>query len=711
MDANRQTAPDASSQLQRLEREEGKLWRIALLFLALLALGLGVASWQNFSSIPHGLKAVPVGTVLTVVLLALYTARKRWEIAELRGQLRGMQEAAAAPPSEQQIEQLLAILQKSQRGFRDMVDSFDDVVVAVDLDGTIRTANRAWADLLGLPFPDVIGHKLSEFVERPTAQEAADALPRFRQQRQWSGVLELRLKSALQAHFFDCTAQAIVHDGELVGASLWGRDITRQREREARFTELFETVHDGVYFSTPEGKLQDCNMALVRMLGFDDKPQLLAKPIDELYADGNERSKVLRELDQKIAVRDREIRLRRRDGRVVICLDSSRAIFDNQGKVIRYQGTLVDITERREIEARLHQQEEFGRRLVECFPDAILVLDNTLRYTYASPRVREVLGCTPEEIIGKTVTADPNTHEPFRLFNDVLAGKEGIGQTDYALRQRDGAWRTLRTIASPLFDSQGDLVGVVASVSDITQAKQMEQQLIQSERLAAMGQMIDSFAHELNNPLTAIMGAIDLLDTQAGAEETRKHLRLLKEQSRRAAEVVQNLLFFSRPPVPGRNRLNLNDLIQRTLLLHEHSLRLNNIAVDFMPEPNLPPFEGDGSQIMQVFLNLIINAEQAIRELRQRGTLRIRIFKQEGELQVSFQDDGPGLPPELTGKVFDPFYTTKRTGGVNALGLSIAMGILKTFGGRLEGLAAPGGGAVFIVHLPLPVAAMAGVGR
>ena len=707
MAADSQT-PDASTQLQRLEREEGKLWRIALLFVGLLALGLGIASWQNFSNISHSLKAVPVGTVLTVALLALYTARKRWKIAELRGQLRGMLASASSPPSEQQVEKLLSILQRSQRGFRDMVDCFDDIVVAVELDGTIRTANRAWADLLGQPCGDVIGHKLSKFVERPTAQDIADALPSFRQHRQWAGVLELRLKSGIRARFFDCTAQAIVRDGEDVGASFWGRDITQQRERESRFTELFQTVHEGVYFSTPEGKLLDCNMALVRMLGFDDKSRLMATPADELYVDPAERKQVLRELDQKIAVRDREIRLRRHDGRIIFCLDSSRAIFDYEGKVTRYQGTLVDITERREIEARLHQQEEFGRRLVECFPDAILVLDNNLRYTYASPRVREVLGCMPEELIGKTVTADPNTHEPFRLFNDVLAGKEAVGQTDYSLRQRDGTWRTLRSIASPLFESQGDLVGVVASVRDITQAKQMEQQLIQSERLAAMGQMIDSFAHELNNPLTAILGAIDLLDTQAGAEETRKHLRLLKEQSRRAAEVVQNLLFFSRPPTPGRNRLNINDLIQRTLLLHEHSLRLNNISIDFIAEPNLPPFEGDASQLMQVFLNLIINAEQAIRELRPRGTLRIRIGKQESELQVSFQDDGPGLPPELTGKVFDPFYTTKRTGGVNALGLSISMGILKGCGGRLEAQPAPGGGAVFSVHLPLQVPALAG---
>jgi signal transduction histidine kinase len=245
-----------------------------------------------------------------------------------------------------------------------------------------------------------------------------------------------------------------------------------------------------------------------------------------------------------------------------------------------------------------------------------------------------------------------------------------------------------------------EIVGVVASVRDVTVSKQLEQQLVQAERLAAMGQMIDGFAHELNNPLTAIMGGIDLLDT-AGSETEKKHLKLLKEQARRAVEVVQNLLFFSRPPTRGQVRLNLNELLQRTLLLHQYSLRLNSISVDFLPEPSLPLYEGDANQLMQVFLNLMINAEQAIRSVRERGSIRVRMGRDAANVWVSFHDDGPGVPEDVLNHIFDPFYSTKRPGGGTGMGLSVAMGIVKSYNGRIDFQPGPGGGAVFTVFLPI----------
>jgi two-component system, NtrC family, sensor kinase len=282
----------------------------------------------------------------------------------------------------------------------------------------------------------------------------------------------------------------------------------------------------------------------------------------------------------------------------------------------------------------------------------------------------------------------------------VLSGKEKIARVEYSSRHRGGFWQTLRCTASPLMGHSNEIVGVVASLRDVTVSKQIEQQLVQAERLAAMGQMIDGFAHELNNPLTAIMGATDLLDS-TGSEQEKKHLKVLKEQARRAVEVVQNLLFFSRPPARGTSRLNFNELIQRTLLLHQYSLRMSNISIDFLPEPSLPLFEGDANQLMQVFLNLMINAEQAIRSVRERGTIRVRLGRNDADFWISFQDDGPGVPDGMLKEIFDPFYSTKRPGSGTGLGLSVAMGIVKNYAGRIELQNAPGGGAVFTVWLPM----------
>ena len=701
MDSQPSKTPDPSRRLEQLEHDERKLWRYVLLFVALLATGVGAASWERFESITSLYKLVPVVTVILVFAFALYVANKRNQIAKLQGEVRGMQQSAAAPATEYQLEQLAQVIQKSQRGFRDLIDSIDDVALGVGLDGTIRAANRAFANLLQLQFPDFVGHRLDEFLDRPEAKEAAQILPRILERQQWDGTVEVHLKAQKAIRYFECSVHTIVKEGRIEGVSVLGRDVTRQRERESRFTELFESLHEAVYFSTPAGRILDANQAMVRMLGYDNKAELLASTAADHYVNPQDRQTFVKELEQQGTLRDREVRLRRKDGTPVLCLDSGRAISDLDGNIIRFQGTLVDITGRRQIENRLQAQEEFNRRLIECFPDAILALDHEYRCTFASPRVREMLGFVPEELVGKMFNVNAHSDALVKLLNGALSGNVAAGTTEFEMQRRDGEWRWLRCSASQLLNSDNKLVGVVASLRDVTDAQQMEQQLLHSERLAAMGQMVDGFAHELNNPLTAIMGGVELLDVKKLDEASARHMQLLKQQVRRAAEIVQNLLFFSRPPAPGKTRVNINDLIQRTLMLHQYSLRLNNISVDFIPDPTVPPFDGDANQLMQVFLNLIVNGEQAIREVRDRGTIRIRIGHSDGRLQVTFQDDGPGISSESVPKIFDPFYSTKRPGRGLGLGLSVAGAIVKSCDGKIEFAPAPGGGAAFTVTLPL----------
>jgi signal transduction histidine kinase len=258
----------------------------------------------------------------------------------------------------------------------------------------------------------------------------------------------------------------------------------------------------------------------------------------------------------------------------------------------------------------------------------------------------------------------------------------------------------MRASASQLFDAEAKLIGVIISVRDITTERKLEQQVVQSERLAAMGAMIGGVAHELNNPLTAILGVSELMQDKVTDESSRKQLGMLQQQARRAAEIVKDLTYFSRPPAPGKSGINLSEVVDRTLTLYAYSLRKNNITVDFLREPGLPYAQGDPQQLMQVFLNVIVNAEQAIREARTGGTLRIRLGKSTNSVWASFQDDGTGIPPENLPLIFDPFYTTKRPGRGTGLGLSICKSVMKEHNGNVEAANAPGGGAVFTVTLP-----------
>ncbi len=601
------------------------------------------------------------------------------------------------------LEELFHVVSRSQQGYRELIDSMDDLMFSATLHGEIRAVNQRFAEMAELPFSDLVGRNLESLIEEPTWETADRALPRFMERRFWQGILRIRMRKSSGVRYFDCTLRGVVKDGKVVGVSGQARDVTYERESEARFTQLFETLHEGVYFSTPEGRLLDANPALVAMLGYENKDELLQENVNELYMNAEDRMGLLQELDEQRTLREREIVLRKKDGKPLICLDTSTAIRDATGRVLRYQGTLVDITQRREMERRLHQEQEFARRLVESFPDMIVVLDREGQYTYVSARMKEQLGYEPEEILGKGL--GERTHVEDRgalltLHREMVEGKRNYGTVEYRTLHKDGNWRTVRGTASPLSDAGGNIIGVIASARDITDLKRLEQQVSQSERLAAMGQMMAGVAHELNNPLTAILGINDLLREKATDETMGRQLELIQKQARRAAEIVQNLLTFSRPRAPRRGQVRLDELVLHTIQLHEYSLHVNNIKVEYQVDPGVMPVMGDAHQLMQVFLNLIVNAEQAIREVNKQGTLRVSVEHQGGEQQVSIQDDGPGIPAGILPRIFDPFFTTKRPGRGTGLGLSICMAIMREHGGNIEARSLPEGGARFTLSFP-----------
>jgi PAS domain S-box-containing protein len=693
--------PDEGPTSNRLEREESQLWRWALGLLVLLAAAVAALSWEQLKDLPYRLWAIPAGLFLLAILFATYAFGRKREVSELKQILKGFQNQAGVTPSEEQLDQLGQLIMRSQRNFKELIDSLDDAAFAVSLDGTLKTVNRRTAETLGAPYSELVGHKLEEFLGAPLRAEASGNMERFLEKRNWSGVVEVHLKNDSRRLYYDCVVNAIVKGDDVTGASVMARDITGHREKEQRFTQLFESLEEGVYISTPEGKLLEVNPALASILGYDSKEDLLNLPPEQLSVDARGEPVLGRTGSQSGRTRTRELRLKRKDGGVAVCVDTSTGVME-EGRLVRYQGTLVDVTEKRALERQLRRQEEFRQRLLESFPDLILVLDMKGQYTFVSARISELLGYGPEHLVGKNVDDVENTSpELASLYRTVATGKSSRTSCEYGSRHRDGTWRTMLGMASPLLDAEGKPAGVIISVRDVTMEKKLEQQIIQSERLAAMGQMIGGFAHELNNPLTSILGMAELLQEGGVSEAAHKQITILHQQARRAAEIVQNLQYFARPPAPGRSQVNLNELVQRTVQMQAYPLRKSNITVDFLQEPAIPAVVADPNQLMQVFLNLLLNAEQAIRESREKGTIRVRIGRNPDSVWIVFQDDGPGIAPENLTHIFDPFFTTRRPGRGTGLGLSICKTVLREHGGNIEAASAPGGGAVFTITLPM----------
>ncbi len=657
---------------------------------------------------PDHMEALPFGLIVLVALFVVYALRKTNEIAELRGLVRGIEHGTTTGQNHGQIDHLLSMISRSQQGYRDLIDTFEHLLFSLTIDGHILTVNRSFVDLLDLTYADVIGRSVNELFEFPGSASRMTTdrpLEHFLEQRSWTGMLCVRLRQKGSTHYFDCILHAITREGVVQGISGLARDITRERENETRFTELFQTLREGVYLASADDRIMEVNPALANMLGFAGKEEMINIELSSMYRNAEDREAETGKLEDLGFLRAREITLKhQQEDRDVVVLHTSTVIRDSAGKFVRYQGTFVDITEQREMERRLHREQEFARHLMDSFPDIVMAVDAEARYTFASPQILDALGYRPEELLGEKLgdRTDPHDRvELLKLFDDLIAGRRSDGLLEFRARHKNGTWRLFRASARSLHDEKGLPAGIIISARDITDQQLKEQHLIQSERLAAMGQMIAGVAHELNNPLTAILGVTELMRDQTTDENSRRHLDLAHNQARRAADIVQSLLDFSRPSRPHNSLLHLSDLLQHTLQLQDHSLRANHIDVDLKPRPDLPPVLGDASQLTQVFLNLIVNAEQAIREVRDHGTLRIRLAVVDGNMSITFQDDGVGIHRDALPRIFDPFFTTKRPGRGTGLGLSICMAIVREHNGDISAQPLPDGGSVFTVSLPL----------
>ena len=614
------------------------------------------------------------------------------------------QDPGSAPVSEAQFRELVNVISRSQQSYRELIDNLDQAVFTLSLDGEVRVANRCLSDLLGVSFQDLIGHHLSEFVDSPTRADVERSLPAFLQKGVWSGTLKVRLKKDKEVRHFACWFQTVAEEGQAACVTGWARDITVQHEAEVRFAELFESLREGIVFSTPEGRVLDANPALVAMLGYESKEDLAAHNFSELYDDPSTRAALILRLEERGFVQDYEVVLRRKDGKRIHCLTSGFAIRDASGRAVRLQGILVDVTERLEIEKRLRREQEFVRRLIECFPDLIAVLDEEGRFTYVTERVKDVLGLAPQDFLGKRMGGRTHPDDQSRLaeaLQNVMSGRTVYAEIEYRVRHVDGSWRTLRGSVGPLFDETGKISGIVQTARDVTESKRLEEQLVQKEKFAAMGQMMAGAAHELNNPLTAILGVSDLLRERAADDVTRRQVDMILQQARRAAAIVQDLLAFSRPPTQALTKLRLDQLVRDALQLQQAALSQKKIRVQFRAPDNLPAVEGDRKLLMQVFVNMIENAGQAISAARDHGNLEVSLAGVDDRICVTFRDDGPGISPENIGKIFDPFFTTKRPGGGSGLGLTICLAVIKEHGGTIDVHSSPGAGAAFQVFLPI----------
>ncbi len=307
---------------------------------------------------------------------------------------------------------------------------------------------------------------------------------------------------------------------------------------------------------------------------------------------------------------------------------------------------------------------------------------------------------TKDEIVGRSCfELFHGTDKPPAFCPHEKTLGKGIAYSTEQFEPLLGIWVQIST--SPIFNEQGEIVATVHSTRDISERKKLLEQLMAQDRLASVGQLVAGVAHEIKNPLTGVVGFSDLLLTNKACKDFAEDLKIINDEAKRAVQIVNNLLTFARKQPEGKAEIQINEQIERVIALRAHEQKGNNIHVISRLAPDLPGIMGNSSQMLQVFFNLVVNAEHAMLGAHNKGTLTITTERAGDIVRVSIADDGSGISPENMKKLFIPFFTTKPAGKGTGLGLSICYGIVTEHGGKLYAESEYGKGATFIIELPV----------
>ncbi len=506
-------------------------------------------------------------------------------------------------------------------------------------------------------------------------------------------------------------------DGTVSKMSIY-RDITLRKQREAKlkasvegYRTLFEHVAVGVYISTKEGKFLDANQALLDMLGYSSKEEFLNIDIvKDLYLFPEDRLRFQEMIERDGKVIDYEVQFKRRDGSPLPVLLTSHVRYDHLGNVIGYEGINVDQSHRYQMERKLREAHDFMNKIIQNAPNPIMAADLKGNIIIWNRAAEETMGYPADEVIGKMnitkVYPDDMAYEIMKMIRSPEHGGVGIYRSQPALYVRqDGKKIDGSLSATMIYDDDGNEVATVGSFVDLTERIEMErtlrdtqEQLLNSEKLAAMGRLTSQIAHELNNPLYGIMNTLELLKSEVPPEnKRRKLLDMSLSEIVRLADMLKKMLSFSKPEQEEKKPVNVNTIVDEILMLHEKQLQEHSIKIKTELDMDMGDVFASTNQLRQVFLNMVSNARDAMPE---GGTLTVRTFKKNGFVNIRFLDTGVGIRQENIAKIFDSFFTTKASVKGVGLGLSVCYGFIKDHGGDIKVDSELGVGTTFTISLP-----------
>jgi two-component system cell cycle sensor histidine kinase/response regulator CckA len=587
---------------------------------------------------------------------------------------------------------------------------------AVDADGTLVAANPALAALVGRPPEELAGRPVEVLDDGEIGRRLRSAAGRLAPPAPFATRLRRADGGLLPATaFVDSRREGGVGFVVLlVAGEVPDAEVGEGTAEVDRFRRSMEMSPAGIYRADLQGTIVECNQAFARIFGYASPAELEGTDVRQLYWNADERDRLVEILERERRLERAEIDGRRRDGKRIRLLGAGRLVEEN-GQV-QFEATLLDVSDLHRAEEELREREVIYRSLIESTRAVIWRADaRGFQYTFASAGAERLLGFPVERW---TTLADfwtrqlhPDDREEAIATRQRETAKARDHMMEYRMLRVDGRPVWVQDSATVLLED-GHPVALVGSLVDISNRKALEEQLLQSQRVEAVGRLAGGIAHDFNNLIGVVSGYAELLlDGRAEDDRDRAALEEIRGAAARASVLTRQLLAFSRRQVLRPRPLDLNRLV----LDFERMIRRvigEDVVLEAKLHGGLWTVEADPVQMEQVLLNLAVNARDA---MPAGGRLEIETANVELDeafvrlhpgsiagsyVQLAVRDTGIGMPPEVLAHVFEPFFTTKETGKGSGLGLSTVYGIVKQSGGYIVASSRAGAGAEFVIYLP-----------
>jgi len=610
-------------------------------------------------------------------------------------------------------------IREATKRFEKMAEMGEDGIIVFDGDSRIEFANQMASEIMGFPRDQILSREFFSLIGKRDEEFLEEMVMRGEGMGQ-KVCMEMAIQTpqGLVKETEVCIAPTQSEDGQ-IKTYAYIRDITERKkferklkDSEEKFRNLFERVRHGLYISTKEGRFVDCNQAMWGVLGYQDKEEFLKIDIArDLYVKPEDRKTFQGLVEKQGFVKDFEVEWKKKNGEKITVSLTAHAKKNEKEEIIGYEGIKIDISDRKRMEKELKEANDFLINLIESSVDGIIVTDMKGNILIFNKGAENILGYKAEEVVGKMNIR--SVYEPGvakevmeKLRSPDSGGVGKLTSIPILHRRKDGGLIEGDLSASLIYDENGKEIASVGIFKDLRERlrierelREMQQALLHSEKLAAMGRLTSQVAHELNNPIYGIMNTLELLKTEVPPESKRRRiLELSLSETQRLAEMLRNMLSFSKPEEEKRRPVKINELVEGILLVMEKQMKESNIKVETYFDQTLPEVMASTNQMRQVMLNLLKNAKEA---MPKGGILTVRTNREDRKVMVAIQDTGVGVPEELRDKIFEAFFTTKQKVKGVGLGLSVCYGIIKDHGGEIKVESEVDKGTTFTILLPV----------